>query len=84
MEKDFLTADQLKQLWQNELLPTIRKEVNTELAKISGWMKTLEARFQEIEKSLSFISVKYDTLIKKQDNLIDSMETIKSKGCNIT
>ena len=82
-EKRFLTADLLKQFWQNELLPSIRKEVNAELAKINGWMKTPEARFQEIEKSQSFISVKYDTLIKQHDNLIDSMKTIKSKGCNI-
>ena len=33
MRKDFLTVDQLKQLWQNELLPSIRKGVNADLAK---------------------------------------------------
>ena len=79
MGKDFLTVEQLKQLWQNELLPSIRKEVNAELAKINSWMKTLEERFQEIEKSQSFVSAKYDTLIKKHDSLIEAMKTIKSQ-----
>ena len=41
MRKDFLTVDQLKQLWQNELLPSIRKGVN---AGVNGWMQTLKAR----------------------------------------
>lgn len=36
MGKDFLTVDQLKQLWQSKLFPSIRKEVNSELAKING------------------------------------------------
>lgn len=77
--EDFLTVDQLKQLWQNELLPSIRKEVNVELTKISDWMKTLEAQFQQIEISQTFISVKYDILIKKHDNIIEAMKAIKTQ-----
>lgn len=77
--KDFLTVDQLKQLWQNELLPSVRKEVNVELTKISGWMKTLGPQFREIEISQTFISVKYDTLIKKHENLIEAMKAIKTQ-----
>lgn len=37
MRKDFLTVDQLKQLWQNELLPSMRKGVNADLAK-NQWL----------------------------------------------
>ena len=53
--------------------------MNVELTKISGWMKTLEAQFQQIEISQTFISVKYDILIKKHDNLIEAMKAIKSQ-----
>ena len=41
-------------------------------------MKTLEAQIQEIEISQTFISVKYDTLIKKHDNLIEAMKAMKA------
>ena len=42
-------------------------------------MKTLEAQFQQIEISQTFISVKYDILIKKHDNIIEAMKAIKTQ-----
>ena len=49
MGKEFLTADQLKQLWPNEFLPDIRKENNEKLTQINALIR----RFQQIEQPQS-------------------------------
>ena len=57
-----LTKEAFKQLWQSELLPSIREEVKAEVAVIKESIKALSDRCLQIEKSQEYISSKYDEL----------------------
>ena len=78
MGKEFFTADQLEHLWQSAFLPSIRKGVNAEPAKINDLMKALELRFQEIARNPSFQQSMILSL-KKYDTLTEAMKTVKSQ-----
>ena len=58
-----LTVESLKELWRKEFLPNIRKEICTEIDMLKVSLHDLNKRLDEIEKSQSFISKKYDTVI---------------------
>jgi len=50
----------LRKLWNDEFLPTIRKELQLELSTINNTIKLLNERCQEIEDSQSLINNKFE------------------------
>lgn len=74
-----LTAEILKELWTNEFLPNIRKEICTEIDSLKVSLRDLSKRLDEIEKSQSFISKKYDTVITTITNLNKHNEDMKGQ-----
>lgn len=59
-----LSADQLRGLWKDEFLPSIRREIKTEIQALKSSIKLLTERCDAMEQSQEFISKKYDTVIQ--------------------
>ncbi|XP_068714183.1 uncharacterized protein [Montipora foliosa] len=58
-----LSAKELRRIWNDEFLPSIRREIKTEILKLKSSIKALTERCNELEKSQDFVSKKYDTAI---------------------
>ena len=74
-----LTVESLKELWRKEFLPNIRKEICTEIDTLKVSLHDLNKRLDEIEKSQSFISKKYDTVISTITTLKKYNEDVKGQ-----
>ena len=59
-----LSADQLRGMWKDEFLPSIRREIKTEIQALKSSIKLLTERCDAMEQSQDFISKKYDTVIQ--------------------
>ena len=71
--------ESLKELWRKEFLPNIRKEICTEIDTLKVSLHELNKRLDEIEKSQSFISKKYDTVISTITTLKKHNEDVKGQ-----
>ena len=60
----YLSADQLRGMWKDEFLPSIRREIKAEIQTLKSSIKLLTERCDVIERSQDFISKKYDTVIE--------------------
>lgn len=60
----YLSADQLRGMWKDEFLPSIRREIKTEIQALKSSIKRLTERCDAMEQSQDFISKKYDTVIQ--------------------
>lgn len=84
--ENFLNANELRIIWNDELLPSIRREIKTEMQALTFNIKELTERCDALEKSQDFISKKYDIDIstlqsaKSQTNNLDK----KYKGITDT
>ena len=58
-----LSAKELRRIWKDEFLPSIRREIKTKLLELKSSIKALTERCNAIEKSQDFVSKKYDTAI---------------------
>ena len=63
MALNYLTIEAFKELWTNELLPSIRKEICSELADVKRDLAKLSTKCNEIEQSQNFLSDQYDTIL---------------------
>ena len=64
MALNYLTIEAFKELWTNELLPSIRKEICSELADVKRDLAKLSTKCNEIEQSQNFLSDQYDTILQ--------------------
>ena len=67
-----LTKDLLMDLWRKELLPSIKKEIKSQLGEIKSEIKDLRDKCCQIEKSQEYLSTKYDQVVQ-------SIQTIKKQ-----
>ena len=58
-----LSAKELRRIWKDEFLPSIRREMKTKLLELKSSIKALTERCNAIQKSQDFVSKKYDTAI---------------------
>ena len=65
--KGYLNVNDLRKIWKEEFLPSIKRELKSELEALRTSIKTLTARVDGIEKSQSFISEKYESILKTVD-----------------
>ena len=72
-----LTVESLKELWVKEFLLNIRKEIRKEIDSLKAGLLDLKKRFDKIEKSQSFISKKYDTVISAIKDVKEDNEGVK-------
>ena len=71
-----LSAKELRRIWNNEFLPSIRREIKTEILELKSSIKALTERCNELEKSQDFVSKKYDTAIA-------ALQSVKSEISNL-
>ena len=57
-----LSAKELRRFWKDEFLPSLRREVKTEILELKSSIKVSTERCNAI-KSKDFVSKKYDTAI---------------------
>ena len=73
VDKSNLTIEGLKKIWKEELLPSIRQEIQREVAPILDNIKFLTDRCAQIERSQQFLSDKYD-------HVIDALQNVKKQS----
>ena len=71
-----LSAKELRRIWKDEFLPSIRREIKTKILELKSSIKALTERCNAIEKSQDFVSKKYDTAIA-------SLQSVKSQTANL-
>ena len=71
-----LSAKELRRIWNEEFLPSIRREIKTEILELKSSIKALTERCNELEKSQDFVSKKYDTAIA-------ALQSVKSEISNL-
>lgn len=59
-----LTVASFRELWKNEFLPEIKKEITSANASLYNEIRDLNKRLVDIEKAQSFVSEKYDQLLE--------------------
>ena len=67
---EYLTIDTLKLIWENDFLPSIKNEFQSQLESVRGEIKTLSKKCIDIEKSQNFMSREFE-------NLKESLQTTK-------
>ena len=65
-----LTIESLKNIWESELLLSIKKEFKIEFDNIKSEIKALNIKCAEIERSQNYLSKDYD-------NFKESLQTVK-------
>lgn len=76
--QQFTTAS-LRDLWKNEFMPEIRKEIESAKAALHTEIRDLNNRLDEFEKSQSFLSKKYDQLMEITQTTKKQIQKIESK-----
>ena len=71
-----LSAKELRRIWNDEFLPSIRREIKTEILELKSSIKALTERCNELQKSQDFVSKKYDTAIA-------ALQSVKSEISNL-
>ena len=82
--KGYLNVNDLRKIWKEEFLPSIKRELKSELEALRTSIKTLTARVDGIEKSQSFISEKYESVLKTLKSLNQTTKTLGKKDAELT
>ena len=69
---------------KNFCLYSIKRELKSELEALRTRIKTLTARVDGIEKSQSFISEKYESVLKTLKSLNQATNTLGKKDAELT
>ena len=85
--KGYLNVNDLRKIWKEEFLPSIKRELKSELEALRTSIrsiKTLTARVDGIEKSQSFISEKYESVLNTLKSLNQTTNTLGKKDAELT
>ena len=82
--KSYLNVNDLRKIWKEEFLPSIKCDLKGELEAPRTRIKTLTARVDGIEKSQSFISEKYESVLKTLKSLNQTTNTLGKKDAELT
>ena len=78
-----LSAKELRRIWNDEFLPSIRREIKTEILELKSSIKALTERCNELEKSQDFVSKKYDTAIAALQSVKSEISDLDKKHTTI-
>lgn len=76
-----LNKTSFMELWNNELLPSIQKLVQSEISQINIKISDLNTKFSKIEESQKFLSNKYDEFL---NSLQTTKKLVSDQGQRIT
>ena len=71
-----LSAKELRRIWKDEFLPSIRREIKTKILELKSSIKALTETCNAKEKSQDFVSKKYDIAIA-------ALPSVKSQAANL-
>ena len=74
----------LRKIWKEEFLPSIKRKLKSELEALRTSIKTLTARVDGIEKSQSLISEKYESVLKMLMSMNQTSNTLGKKDAELT
>ena len=74
----------LRKIWKEEFLPSIKRKLKSELEALRTSIKTLTARVDGIEKSQSLISEKYESVLKMLKSMNQTSNTLGKKDAELT
>ena len=80
----YLSADQLRGMWKDEFLPSIRREIKAEIQALKSSIKLLTERCDAMEQSQDFTSKKYDTVIQALQSTKGDTTKLDNKYKEIT
>jgi len=78
-EKEPFTLKQLREVWKSEFLPSIRREIKSEIDTIKAAIDVLTKRCDEIESSQQLVSEKYDETQAKNNEILDKLKSNKKE-----
>ena len=81
---NYLNIDDLRKVWNNEFLPSIKREIKVEMESLRTAIKTLTARVDSIESSQSFISAKYDSVAGLLQTVNKASDALGKKLVEVT
>ena len=76
IKEENLSAKQLRKIWKDEFLSSIRREMKTKILELKSSIKALTERCNAIEKSQNVVCKKYDTAIA-------ALQSVKSQTANL-
>ena len=78
--ENYLKADELRRIWKEEFLPSIRHEIKLELQMLKASIDLLTDRCNTLENSQQFLSNKYDTVVQSLQNVKEQVTKL-DKTC---
>ena len=81
---NYLNIDDLRKVWNNEFVPSIKREIKVEMESLRTAIKTLTARVDSIESSQSFISAKYDSVAGLLQTVNKASDALGKKLVEVT
>ena len=72
----YLKADELRRIWKEEFLPSIRHEIKLELQALKASIDLLTDRCNTLENSQQFLSNKYDTVVQSSQNVKEQVTNL--------
>ena len=77
--ENYLKADELRRIWKEEFLPSIRQEIKLELQTLKASIDLLTDRCNTLENSQQFLSNKYDTVVQTLQNVKEQVTRLDKK-----
>ena len=77
--ENYLKADELRRIWKEEFLPSIRQEIKLELQTLKASIDLLTDRCNTLENSQQFLSNKYDTVLQTLQNVKEQVTKLDKK-----
>ena len=77
--ENYLKADELRRIWKEEFLPSIRQEIKLELQTLKASIDLLTDRCNTLENSQQFLSNKYDTVMQTLQNVKEQVTKLDKK-----
>ena len=74
-----MQVDELRRIWNEEFLPSIRQEVKMEMQSLKASIALLTERCNTLEKSQQFLSNKYDTVVQTLQNIKEQATKLDKK-----
>ena len=77
--KSYLNISNLRKVWKDEFLPSVKQEIKNELESLRTNIKTLTARVDSIENSQAFIWAKYDSVLESLQTVNKTTDMLGKK-----
>ena len=74
-----MQVDELRRIWKEEFLPSIRQEIKIEMQSLKASIVLLTERCNTLEKSQQFLSNKYDTVVQTLQNVKEQATKLDKK-----